>query len=261
MIYVDTKEKAQKRGPDKGSFLIDEIRKCGLPCLPQALPFGDAAFSGHGPEGGCDIGVERKRVQDMLDCIESARLTGHQLPGMRDQYRFRFVMMEGFWRRDPGNGNLLEGHPKPNGGMYWSEARPGRRRPVPYSTLRRYLFSLSLLVPVLYTRDIGHTARDISELYAYFQKPWKEHRSGLQLPEGYDLGGSLSILPTLGGKPSLARRWAAELPGIGVTLSDAVARRMPRPFDIAMASDDEWLEVPGIGEKTARDIVREIMGE
>lgn len=250
-----------------GSFELQSlIQRQGIQCDKTGLDAADACFEGYGPEGMVMIGVERKKIQDTLDCIETGRLGGFQLPKMRQMYRFRFVIIEGVWKPHTKHGFLLEEHAKPAGGSWWSERRPGGKIES-YSKLRRYLFSVTMAgAHVLYTRDIMHTAYDICELYHWFQKPWHTHTSMQQLHTGYwwdrrsGQSEELMMIPTISGRPSVVRRWAASLEGIGVKLSADVERVFKTPRALANADESDWVNVPGIGMGKAGDIVRQILG-
>lgn len=241
------------------------IRKQGIHCSVEHLPSADALFEGDGPEGWMSVGVERKRIQDMLNCIDDGRFTGDQRVKMRKQFRFSFVIIEGYWKPDPRSGVLLEGHPKSDGSLYWSSDRPGGGKRVPYSKLRRYLYSMSLAgLVVCYSRDIAQTATDICELYHYFQKPWDKHTSMLEMAKGYHLQqpwDSLASLPTLNHRPSLVREWAARLPGVGVKLSLDAERVFRTPIRLATGDETDWVKLPGVGVDSAQKIVRAILGK
>src|SRR5574341_1238250 len=75
------------------------------PFMPKSVPFtltrleyGDVAFSGRGPSGVCTVGVEIKKIPDLVDCIYSGRFAGHQLPGMLDTYDYCYLLVEGATR-------------------------------------------------------------------------------------------------------------------------------------------------------------------
>lgn len=246
--------------------LRDLIGRQGIPCDCTHLDFADACFEGQGPHGLTGIGVERKRVSDMLNSIDTGRYTGHQRVGMSQMYGLSILIIEGYWKPDLRSGLLLEGHPKSDGSVFWSPQRPGGSK-VMYHKLRRYLFSVALSgVLILYTRDIGQTAYDICELYHYFQKPWRDHKSLLALHRGYfwrhqtSHTDSLMSIPTLNKKPSLVRMWAAQVDGIGVQYSGDAERIFKSPRELANADEAEWYEVPGLGMASAKSIVRQIMG-
>ena len=241
------------------------IQKQGITCEKATLHAADACFEGNGPDGVVGIGIERKKIQDMLNCIDDGRYAGHQAVKMRRMYRFNFLILEGLWRPDTRSGLLLEGHPKADGTVYWGADRLNRQR-VMYRKLRRYLFSVSLSgVIVIPSRDIGQTAYDITELYHYFQKRWIDHKAMLAMHLGafwqYDEASrNLMAVPTLAGRPSLTRRWAKELQGIGVKYSEDAARIFPSPIRLATSQEIDWMKIPGVGVETAKRIIREIEG-
>lgn len=250
----------------KGSWELQSLlQRQGIQTDKASLPYADACFEGNGPDGMVGIGVERKRIQDMLDCIDDGRYTGHQRVGMAHMYRFNFLILEGYWRPDTRSGLLLFGIPKPDGKMFWADKSPRGQR-VMYRKLRRYLISVSLArVVVLYTRDIAHTAYDIAELYHWWQKQWRDHKALLAMHLGsfaeYDgRTDELMTVPTLDRKPSLVRRWAAELSGIGVVKSGEAERIFRTPNALANSDETDWVKIDGVGAGTAQSVVAEIMG-
>ncbi|MGH7184520.1 MAG: helix-hairpin-helix domain-containing protein [Nitrospiraceae bacterium] len=229
--------------------LLSLIRKRGVLCEKVPLKFADAAFEGHGPEGIISIGVERKALHDMLACIDDSRYSAHQLPGMASMYTKSFLIVEGEWRPHDQDGTLMEGF---KGGTSWGACRYRSQR-VLYSKLYRYLISVSLAgVIITYSKNMDHTAQNIVELFHYFQKPWHKHTALLETQK-------LNI-PSLNGKPTLRRRWAADLEGVGVVGSQAADKQFKTAFSLANADESEWLKIPGIGVKTAQSIVSEIRG-
>lgn len=248
MIQVDYRRGASKE-IDVPKLLVEHINRFGVRAEIGDLEFGDFAFEGRGPLGSVMIGIERKTLHDILTCIDDARLTGHQLIGMRQMYTLSTVMLEGHWRFHDPDGWLMEGF---NGGTSWGYCRYGSQRNL-YSKLYRYLISLQLGgFPVSYSRDITHTAYNVCEWYHYFQKKWDQHTSLLEIQK-------LNI-PSLRFKPTLVRKWAADIEGVGVKLSELAERQFRTPFRLANADEEEWLKIPGIGVKSAQSIVREIWG-
>lgn len=257
MILIDANEPYE---------LLSLIARQGLPCQKQPLDSADVAFEGYGPHGMTLIGVERKKIQDALDCIETGRLGGFQLPKMRQMYTFRFIILEGVWRPDIQHGFLQQEIVKPDGKVWWSDQRRGGKREM-YAKLRRFTFSLMMAgAYVIPTRDIMHTAYDVCELYHWFQKPWDKHTSmnTLYTGQAWDRtpmhSEDLMMIPTIDRRPSLVRRWAASLDGIGVKLSADAERVFRNPRDLALADEADWMNVVGVGLRTAADIVRQITG-
>lgn len=245
MILVDYREKPGKRDKEE---LRAAIQRVGVKTEKEALLFGDIAFEGNGPKGPIMVGIERKRLTDMLTCIDDARYNQQRL-GMRSMYQVSYLIIEGYWRPHDPKGTLMES----KDGSSWWEFKPGGR-PVMYHKLRRYLFSVQQSgVEILYPRDLFQTAFDVCELFHYYQKPWSSHTSLLHK--------QILNIPSLIGEPDLLRRWLAELPHIGVKKMELAARLFKTPQAVANASVLEWMAVPGIGAQSAQDIVNAIEGK
>lgn len=219
------------------------IRRMGVKAEIERLVFGDFAFEGH---GGMTVGIERKRLHDMLACIDDSRFTAHQRPGLRRMYQEHWLLLEGCWRAHDPKGLLMEGN---TAGAWW-ECKPAGRN-ILYSKLRRYLFSVVRSgTPIIETRDEWESAFDIVELFHYYQK--KEHTSQT---EKQKIG-----VASLSGRPSLARRWAEELDGVGQKHGTDAARQFKTGIALATSEEIEWMCIKGIGAATARDIMRQING-
>lgn len=244
MILVDYREKPGRR---EKSEIVDLIRRFGVKAETADLPFGDFAFEGYDSKGSIAVGVERKRLHDMLQCVEDRRYNSHQRIGMLQLYDESWLLLEGVWRPHDPKGLLMEGNDR---GQYW-ECRPGGRATL-YAKLRRYLFSISRSgVEVMYTRDVIHSAYDVCELYHYYSK--RDHVSLISKQK--------MNIPSLNGRPSLCRRWAEELDGVGPKKADLAVQLFKNiPARLADSEELEWLGIPGIGPATAMDIVRQITG-
>lgn len=241
MILVDSRVGSQE--------LETPLKRLGVPVEKTQLEFGDAAFEGNGPHGTINIGIERKTLHDMLNCIDDHRYSEHQLPGMKRHYDVSVLLIEGHWRPHDPQGFLMEGFHQ---GVSWGYCRP-RGRQIMYHKLYRYLVSVRLAgVIVDTTRDLFHTAYNIHEWFHYFQKPWTGHTSLLETQK--------VTIPTLRHKPKLVRLWAADLEGVGMKMSELAEKQFKTGLALATAGESEWLRIPGIGVKKAQSIVKEIMG-
>lgn len=238
--------------------LLEIIRRIGLEAETTHLEYGDACFTGNGPNGTVMVGVERKTLNDMLQCIEDARYSERQLPGMRKLYSLCFLALEGLWAAGNGNGFdgvLMQGF---RGGQSWGPLRHRTSRTTAYSKLFRYLVSVSMAdVRILYPPDIFQTAYQICELYQYFQKPWHKHTSLLSIQK--------PNIPTLTGKPSLVRRWAESIDDVGVEYGMEAERLVKSGRALANLDEEFWATLTGKGGKRlggaiARRIVAEING-
>jgi ERCC4-type nuclease len=211
----------------------------------EQLPYGDFAFEGNGPQGQILVGIERKTLSDMLNCIDDARYVGQKV-GMRKMYRVSILMIEGVWKPDTLTGYLMECIAT----LTWKPLRY-RSQMTRYSKLFRYLLTVQLSgVCVIWTRDIEHTAYNIIECYHYFQKKWEDHTSLMEIHR--------MNLPELNGKPSLVRRWASDLDDIGVKYSQIAEGLFRTPIRLATADESAWLRIKGIGIGTAQNIIRQI---
>lgn len=237
---------------DKGyQEFRDIIRRIGVPCDDYPLsvmPFGDACFSGNGPDGPISVGIERKKLADLLQCIDDSRLSAHQMVGMRDTFQKCYLMIEGVFKPHE-NGTLMAGYE--NGKLSWAPFSYRSQR-VMYSKLRRYLFSVSHAgFDVIFTRDIFQSCYDVVEAYHYWQKDYKKHTSMLELQK--------FAIPTLKGKPPLVRRWAFDIESVGIKHSEEAEKYFRTPIALATADEAQWIQA-GMGVATAQKIVREIQG-
>jgi hypothetical protein len=57
-------------------------------------------------------------------------------------------------------------------------------------------------------------------------------------------------------RPTVCRLVAAQLPGVGYTRSEAVAKRFPRVADLVAATEKEIMEVEGLGKVGAKKVWR-----
>jgi hypothetical protein len=81
MILVDYRQGSAE--------LKEPLCKMGLPVEMQqtTLDFGDFAFVGRGAKGKeVTIGIEFKKVRELVAALRSQRLQGHQMVGMRNTY-------------------------------------------------------------------------------------------------------------------------------------------------------------------------------
>ena len=224
------------------------------------LEFGDMAFMGRGP---CDmpvmIGVERKALSDLANSMVSGRFSGHQLPGLQNSYSSVYLIVEGLWRPNSNDG-ILEEYRRGE----WRALEYGNRRFMA-KEIYGFLNSLSLRVGVNVWRT-GTKQETVAVVMAlrhwWVDKKWEDHKShaglhvgrwGMEEGEGgveFELGVS---------KPSLARRVAKELPGIGWKRSRYVAKGFgDSTWEMIMAGEEEWGRIKGIGKKVAERVVRAI---
>jgi len=209
------------------------------------MEFGDAAFIGRGPdESPVLVGIERKRIHDLLDSLSTGRLSGHQLPGMINSYNIVYLVIEGIWRADPRSGILQ----KYSGG--WKPLHLGNRKFMAREVYN-FLNSLAVLKGVIHycTGNPRETAILIMSLYHWWlDKSFSAHRSH-ERPHSPFV--SLSVRPR-----SVVERMAQEIPGVGAERARLVAKKFSTPMEMIIATPGDWLTIPGIGKKLSVDIPR-----
>jgi ERCC4-type nuclease len=216
------------------------------------LQYADAAFMGKNSQGVLAVGVERKKLEDLLSSMQTGRLAGSQLIGLTSSYDVVYLIIEGLWRVGAdGVLEKLKGRKK----RYWRPVILGKRKYMARE-LDSFLNTLQLKVGVL-VRESGtarHTAMIIRNLYGWYQKD--DHISHLAIHKNRFRDEDVLLT-----RPPLIRRIAAELDGVGWKRSLAVAKRFDSVAELARAREAEWLEIPGIGKTIAKRVVREIQGK
>lgn len=226
-----------------------EFLKALSPARLKRLEFADFSWYGRGPEGKrVRVGVERKTVTDLINSMVSGRLSGHQLPGLQKNYDFIYLLVEGRWRSNPQNG-YLELRKKD-----WERLR--LHRSFVGNEIYNYLNTLQIVCGIYVFRSESFTQshRWIQATYNWWSsKGFDKHRSQLSIKKPY-MGGLLT-------KPSTLKIMAACLPGIGHERADAVAKKFKTPFHMVHSTEAEWMEIDGIGKKTAQAVMDTIHGK
>ena len=230
--------------------LLGPLQALHLPTQSMKLESADIAFEGNGPDGPMLIGIERKRIKDLLDSKRSGRLAGHQLPNLLRDYQTVYLVVEGPYRPNPQTGvleTIIRGS--------WEPIRLGKEG-FPASELNGFLIGLEQMagVKIRWTFNRGETAYLIHNMWTWWGVPWEDH-------------GSLNVIytpppPTVQFvKPSFERRVAAQLDGIGWEKSKQVEDRFHSVAEMVSATEKEWQSVAGIGKTLAKRIVAAFRGQ
>lgn len=221
--------------------LLQDMR---LPCQLVKLDYGDASFDGRGPEDRpVAIGIELKRLKDMLGSLVSGRLSGHQLDGLLANYEHTWLILQ----IDPWFRLNHEGVFEEKQGGRWEVMTLGGH-PLLWRDLHSYLTTLEVKTGIHTRQTTGKimTARTIAGLYHWWTaKAFEQHRSHLAFHEIPDPNVRLV-------EPPLVVRLAKELPGCGFERAHAVGRAFATPRALITATEKEWAAVPGIGKTLAR---------
>lgn len=238
--------------------LTKYFHQFGVTPKKTKLEFGDFCFEGNGPEGRVAIGVERKRIEDLIDSMTSKRLSGHQLRGISDLYDYGYLIVEGIYRPGP-NGEILIS----NGGTQWTT------RQTPYRAVDNYLTTLELRAGMMVRRTgrPDETVFVVVDLYRYWNdKLWAEHKSHDEIyapgavsenVQGRRLHMTRRVL-TVGQKT--AENIACQLPGIDRRARDVAKFFGYRSTHIVNAGVNDWIKA-GIGKGTAEKIVKAVRNE
>lgn len=158
--------------------LVDPLRDLGLEVELSRLDFGDVMFEGQGPDRkSVTIGIELKRMTDLISSIRSGRLSGHQLPGLvgpDSVYDYSWLVVEGQWRVN-AYGQMLLFHGRGRG---WQPV-PGR---MTGSELEKYLLTYELCagLHVRLTNREDDTIHFIANLHRWWcDKAFDQHTSHL----------------------------------------------------------------------------------
>ena len=236
--------------------LLPYFRPYGIRVEKVRLPFGDVAWEGSGPNGRCMIGLERKRLDDLVQSMQSGRLSGHQLPGMVETYDYGYLLVEGIWRTSQSTGEVevLERSGK------WE------RRGIQVRALHNYLFGLSLRAGMLAwkTSNERETVEFVVDQYRMWEKPWEDHSAheqtytgavAMELAGGGELGRGggrrlfLNVRP-----PTNAEIVACVMPGIGRKLSYRVGKKFGCVANMVRANEVEWGQIKGVSVAMGRKL-------
>jgi ERCC4-type nuclease len=231
------------------------IKALGSIAIPCSL-FTDCVFWGDGLDGEVlTIGVERKKIGDLAQCINTGRLLNQmQIAKENNADVYCLIVETGEIRPDPDDGVLETRvwrvdpvtHKKR---QYWDPVLPI----ITYSRLDQYLTELDYLAGVIVKRsfDVRETAAIILALYTWFQRPLDRHQSLKMIYK--QPRPSVSLV-----RPGLLRRLASELPDIGWEKSGAAEQHFGSVIGMMLADEKDWQRIPGIGKTTAQRVVASI---
>lgn len=246
MIFVDYREGSQE--------LILPLQKRGLPVEETTLEFGDVAFEGRG-EGGKSvfIGIEYKKLPELIQSLRTERLQGHQMPGMQQTYEHAYLLIEG---------QVLTGT---DGFLLQKSRRSYRLSPMPgHMTVMELLKRMHVLhlcggLNPVWAQNQVETLTQIEALYrTWTDQDLDKHKSHLAIYRP----------PTLVALSSF-RKVITGLPKISWKFSLAAQQRFKSLRRAMNASVEEWAALESteggktrrLGSSTAERIVQEITKE
>lgn len=185
VLFVDDRTGSHDLAP----HLRQLITPTSHVCLCR-LDSADVAFAGNGPDPRypIEVGIEVKRLGDVLQCIQDGRFAAFQLPRMHEHFNYSWLVVEEEIRADPKTGIIQKritktpkqkGKRKPKPVTSWVPVISGPGKYVMYRDLMHWLTTIDVVggVRVVNTLDRASTALWIASLYWWWQKDFKQHRS------------------------------------------------------------------------------------
>lgn len=200
-------------------------------------PFGDIAWIGEAEGGGSTrVGVEYKKINDVLDCMIDGRFAGHQLPGLVNTYQRVYLLVEfGYTRWDRVGGGLQRWQPDGKGKGWWRDVLRGGRS-FTYRDLEHWFTTMEEFAQlrIVKTPDEYESARWVTSKYSWWTgKGWDEHDSIKQFHVPRPPVAAFA-------KPGIVRRVVKELHDVGWERSGPIAEHFGSVIRAATASADEW---------------------
>lgn len=240
-----------------GEF-VRPLRKQGVPAKLKQIQFGDFAFTGYGPNGLIRVGIERKKVDELLGCVTDSRFTGTQIPGLLNTYDHAWLLVEGAYVPDVDDiilkGRAFQSKRGAVPMIAFHEAGFGRSRHL-YSNFTKFQITVQVKARLYRERTLSapESVQWIAALYRWYQKPWAQHKSVYTIDETRPEQAILDVR-------TLKRRLAAQLPGVAWSRSKQVDQYFPSVAAMFSAGELEWREALGVakGRKLAKSIVTSI---
>lgn len=238
--------------------LAEPLRAMGLPVETTTLAFSDVCFNGRGDNDvPVFIGIELKKLPDLVSSLRTGRLSGHQTPGLvgKDGAFIRaWLLIEGHWRTNSSGIVTVE------------KFNPRKRRTewVPLhgnmttAEMEKRVHTLELMcgLHTRYTNTRNDTLHFIANLYRWWSDESMDRHTSHLTP--HTAHGFLPL--------SDFRQTVMRFPSIGLKASKAVEDYFGgNLLQACAASVDEWAEVVTftkegkprrLGTKAAADIYR-----
>jgi len=230
--------------------LIEPLRKLGCTVREEYLPAGDIELIGI---DGTVVGIEFKKIPDLLACIRNGRFA-EQLRAMKREYHVSWLLVEG--RMRVGASGKLEyatAYNETHDLAKWREADGGYT----YQEVQAWLMTMAQCGGALLasTSCLSESALWVrAAFYWWTFQAWEEHRAHKAWFEPPPLWENPYA------EPPLALRVASVLPGIGPERANAIVDVMgtevefPSALEVVEAGTVALQRVPGIGKVVATKV-------
>ena len=225
---------------------IEPLRRRGVTVETAMLEAGDMEIMGKGPDGPIMIGVEHKKIPDLIQCIRNGRFAD-QLRKMREYYGVSWLLLEGRMSVRRGKLHIRKGN-------VWKEFQGDTSLPEIFGYLSTVCHAGGILL--MRTEDKTESVEWLRSLNNWWTlKKWEQHRAHLDFYRPEQIGGNPLLQPTL------VQKVASMLPGLGIARAFAVSQRFETVKEMLDATPEEWLTVEGVGKKGASNVVHAIEGK
>lgn len=234
-----------------------------IPILPYGLvevfhgekSTADVIIPGMGPAGEVLVGVEVKKLADLLQSETSGRLADTQLPQLFDMHgNYVWLLSIGSYRC--GYSGALEVYNHKH--KKWFPYRVGPRA-VPFAYLEAFLVEVSVMgVHIKQVPDLGTAAQWLVALHNWWQKPWDKHRAMRKVDNSHERALMPGLDLTTNQRQMLDI--ATKLPVLGYERAWAACHCFENSLDMINAGVERWMEVPGVGKVIAKAIVEALSG-
>jgi len=269
-IYVDVREKERpnpnKPGETTGTNMLELIRRHRTSPIaePRTLDGGDFFFSGEGPDQSTVlIGIERKRMRDMVNSVRGGRLSGEQLPKLMS-YDYQYIIFESRWKTDWVTGQLME-----KWGRTWEPVMSGTRQIMGGLEMTSFLNDIRDHTPIqiIQTEEERQTVEVILSLAHSWSRPWdkRHHHADIHRPDQYATVE----------KASTVRRVAYALKDVAWERSLTVEAHFPNVEGMIHRTSQcgscekticdpvtakDWGKLPGFGRVLSRKVFNQLHG-
>lgn len=212
----------------------------GLDRTLTRLSAGDVAIRGNGPTGPVMIGVERKKLPDLIACMHDGRFTGHQAIGMINSYYRNYLVVEDEAAVD------RHGELKVRRGKRWVAA--SKKGKVTNQQIENFITSVEEMMGFRcrFTKDINATCRFIVALHAWWSKEYDQHTACLTMHR--DAG--------IWSKSPITQQMAQCIDSVGVKRGKEISKYFKNPKAMGNGEVEDWEGIDGIGPNMAKRIHR-----
>lgn len=262
-IYVDDRETERphptREDETSGTNMLELIRshRSSPVAKHKRLIAGDFCFAGEGPKGPALIGIERKRIKDMLSSLRTGRLVGEQIPKLLSHYDYSFLVLEGTFRTNWRSGFIEDRY-----GRDYSPVYIGNSDFLGLE-VDSAITSILAATPIRYirTRNEHETAEWIISLNHAFSKPWDKQIAkitAIHQPEQYATVG----------KASTVRRVCHALSGLGWERSGTLEQNYRSVWDVVSTNPNcecirpakDYEKLPGFGKVLSKRMWDQLHG-